>query len=90
MNKANLIDQMAKLSKLPKSTCKTALESFLKAVGQGLKNGKSIGLTGFGSFRVVKRKGRVGINPATRKKMQIPAKKVVRFRPGKALRDSVE
>ncbi len=89
MNKAELIDQMAKLVKLPKTACRSALDSMIKIIGQALKSGKSIGLTGFGSFVVVKRKGRTGINPATRKKMQIPAKKVVKFRPGKGLRESV-
>jgi DNA-binding protein HU-beta len=89
MNKAKLIEQMAKMCKMSKASCKTSLESFIKAIGQSLKTGKSVGLTGFGTFLVQKRKGRTGINPATGKKMQIPAKKVVKFRPGKALRESV-
>ncbi len=89
MNKAKLIDQMAKISKLPKAACKKMLESFVKAVMQSLKSGKSVGLTDFGTFAIFKRKSRVGINPATGKKMQIPAKKVVKFRPGKALRETV-
>jgi DNA-binding protein HU-beta len=89
MNKAKLIDQMAKVSKLPKAACKKALESFIKTVGQTLKGGKSVALTGFGTFSVMKRKSRVGINPATGKKMQIPAKKVAKFKPGKALREIV-
>ena len=89
MNKAKLIEQMAKHSKLPKATCKKALESFIKSVGGSLKGGKSVVLTGFGTFSVMKRKSRVGINPATGEKMQIPAKKVAKFKPGKALRDMV-
>lgn len=89
MNKAKLIEQMSKLSKMPKATCKKALESFIKSVGQTLKGGKSVVLTGFGTFGIMKRKSRVGMNPATRKKMQIPAKKVAKFKPGKALREMV-
>ena len=89
MNKAKLIDQMAKLSKMPKAACKKSLESFIKAVGQSLKGGKAVALTGFGTFSVMKRKSRVGINPATGKKMQIPAKRVAKFKPGKALREIV-
>lgn len=89
MNKAKLIEQMSKTSKLPKATCKKILESFIKSVSQSLKGGKSVVLTGFGTFSVMKRKSRVGINPATGKKMQIPAKKVAKFKPGKALRDLV-
>ena len=89
MNKAKLIEQMSKMSKLPKATCKKVLESFIKSVGTTLKGGKSVVLTGFGTFSMMKRKSRVGINPATGKKMQIPAKKVAKFKPGKALRDLV-
>ncbi|MBA3751278.1 HU family DNA-binding protein [Candidatus Dependentiae bacterium] len=89
MNKAKLIEQMSKTSKLPKATCKKILESFIKTVSQSLKGGKSVVLTGFGTFSVMKRKSRVGINPATKNKMQIPAKKVAKFKPGKALRDLV-
>ncbi|MGC2310218.1 MAG: HU family DNA-binding protein [Candidatus Babeliaceae bacterium] len=89
MNKAKLIEQMSKMSKLPKAACKKALEAFIKSIGQSLKGGKSIVLTGFGTFTVMRRKSRTGVNPATRKKMQIPAKKVAKFKPGKALRDMV-
>ena len=89
MNKAKLIEQMSKMSKLPKATCKKVLESFIRSVGTTLKGGKSVVLTGFGTFTVMKRKSRVGINPATGKKMQIPSKKVAKFKPGKALRDLV-
>lgn len=89
MNKAKLIEQMSKMSKMPKATCKKAVEAFIKSVGQTLKGGKSVVLTGFGTFSVMKRKSRVGINPTTGKKMQIPAKKVAKFKPGKALREMV-
>jgi DNA-binding protein HU-beta len=89
MNKAQLIENMAKISKMPRSACKQALESFITAVGNALKQNKDVALTGFGSFVVMKRKSRVGVNPATGKKMQIPAKNVPKFRPGKALKSLV-
>lgn len=89
MNKAKLIEQMSRLSKLPKASCKKMLEAFIKSISQSLKGSKSVVLTGFGTFSILKRKTRVGINPATGKKMQIPAKKVAKFRPGKALREMV-
>lgn len=89
MNKAKLIEHMAKVSKLPKASCKRALEAFVRSVAQSLKGGKPVVLTGFGTFAVMRRKSRTGINPATGKKMQIPAKKVAKFKPGKALRDTV-
>ena len=89
MNKAQLIENMAKISKMPRSACKHALEAFITAVGTALKQNKDVALTGFGSFVVMKRKSRVGVNPATGKKMQIPAKNVPKFRPGKALKSLV-
>ena len=90
MNKAKLVENMAKITKLPKSTCKECLEAFITSVGSALKTGKSVVLTGFGTFTVMKRKSRVGINPATQKKMTIPAKKVPKFKPGKALKTLVK
>jgi len=90
MNKAALIEQMAKETKLPKSACKGALESFIKAIETSLKKNKSVVLTGFGTFSVMKRKERVGVNPATGKKMRIPARKVPKFRAGKKLKSLVK
>ncbi|HSW75899.1 MAG TPA: HU family DNA-binding protein [Candidatus Saccharimonadales bacterium] len=89
MNKAELIESMAKVSKLPRGACKSALEAFVVAVGNALKQSKTVSLTGFGTFVTMKRKSRVGVNPATGKKMQIPAKNVPKFRPGKALKSLV-
>jgi DNA-binding protein HU-beta len=90
MNKAMLVERMAKATKSSKATCKYALEAFIGAVGTALKTGKPVVLTGFGTFTVIKRKARTGVNPATGKKMQIPAKKVPKFKPGKALKSMVQ
>ena len=89
MNKAQVLESMAKLTKMSKTSCKLALEAFVSTVGGALKQSKSVVLTGFGTFVVMKRKSRVGVNPATGKKMQIPAKRVPKFKPGKALKDLV-
>lgn len=89
MNKAKLVESMARITKLPKSTCKDCLEAFISSVGSALKTGKTIVLTGFGTFSVMKRKARTGVNPSTGKKMQIPAKKVPKFKPGKELKGLV-
>lgn len=90
MNKAKLVEQMAKIAKMPKSTCKDALEAFISAVSTALKQNKNVVLTGFGTFKILQRKSRVGVNPATGKKMTIPAKKVPKFSAGKALKELVE
>lgn len=90
MNKAELIEQMSRDTKLPKTSCKNCLESFVKAIEGSLKKNKSVVLTGFGTFAVIKRKERFGINPATGAKMKISSKKVPKFRAGKRLRDMVD
>jgi len=90
MNKAKLVEHMAKMTKMPKSTCKECLEAFVSAIETALKSGKPVVMTGFGTFTVMKRKSRVGVNPATGKKMQIPAKKVPKFKAGKALKNMVK
>jgi len=90
MNKAKLIESMAKSTKQPKSVCKDMLEAVLTAVTSALKQGKAVVLTGFGTFSVIKRKSRTGINPITRQKMTIAAKKVAKFKPGKALKALVK
>ncbi|KKP35665.1 MAG: DNA-binding protein HU-beta [candidate division TM6 bacterium GW2011_GWF2_32_72] len=89
MNKALLVEQMAKATKYPKTVCKNCLESFIKTIGLALKANKAVVLTGFGTFSVMKRKKRTGVNPATGQKMEIPAKKVPKFKPGKALKDMI-
>ena len=68
MNKATLIELMAKSTKLPKTSCKNCLEAFIGAIESSLKKNKSVVITGFGTFSVMKRKARVGVNPATGQK----------------------
>ena len=90
MTKAELIAVMAEGADVTKAAAAKALEAFTGAVGKELK-GKSgkLGLVGFGTFSVVKRKAREGRNPQTGKKIKIAAKKVVKFKAGKALADKV-
>ena len=90
MNKAKVIDQMAKMTKLPKTTVKECLEAFVSTIGNALKQNKPVALTGFGTFSVMERKERKGINPVTGKKMIIPKKNVPKFKPGKALKSMVK
>ena len=89
MNKASLIEQMSNDTKLPKTSCKDCLESFIRTIEKTLKKKQTIVLTGFGTFGVMKRRARTGINPSTGAKMTIPAKNVPKFRAGKRLKDLV-
>lgn len=85
MNKAQLIDAIADKAGLTKADSKKALEAFVATVGESLKSGDKVALVGFGSFSISERSARSGRNPQTGKTIQIPAKKVVKFRPGAEL-----
>lgn len=90
MNKAQLVDAIAKDSKLTKADAKKALDSFVKTTTVALKKGERIALVGFGSFSVATRIARTGRNPQTGKEIKIPAKKVVRFKAGSELTGTIK
>jgi DNA-binding protein HU-beta len=85
MTKADLVDVMAKEAEITKAAAALALDAYVGAVTKELKKGGRIGLVGFGTFSVAKRKAREGRNPQTGKAIKIPAKKVVKFKAGKEL-----
>ncbi|MCO5723366.1 HU family DNA-binding protein [Robiginitalea marina] len=89
MNKTELIDAMAADAGITKAAAKKALESFLGNVEGSLKKGNRVSLVGFGSWSVSKRNAREGRNPSTGKTIQIPSKKVVKFKAGSELSDAV-
>ena len=82
MNKTELISTIAEESGLSKVDSKKALNAFLSAVSSELKNGGKITLVGHGTYQVVQKSARTGINPQTKAPIQIPAKKAVKFKPG--------
>ena len=82
MNKSELINAMADNSGLSKTDAKKALDAFINVTTDTLKNGEKISLIGFGTFGISERKARVGLNPLTKEKIEIPAKKVIKFKPG--------
>jgi len=90
MNKAQLIDAIAGDAKITKADAKKALDAFITATTKALKKGDRVALVGFGTFGVTKRSARKGRNPQTGKEINIPAKKVVRFRPGSELTRTIK
>jgi DNA-binding protein HU-beta len=86
MNKAELIEALAKKLSVPKTEAKRFLETFLEILSSTLKKGFSIALLGFGSFLIKKRKARKGYNPQTGETLKIPATKVVAFKVGSKLK----
>ncbi|MCR5432804.1 MAG: HU family DNA-binding protein [Bacteroidaceae bacterium] len=82
MNKSELTAKIAEGAGLSKVDAKKALEAALEAIGAAVKSGEKVALIGFGTFSVAKRDARKGINPLTKKTINIPAKKVVKFKAG--------
>ncbi len=89
MNKAELVKTISNKAKLNQTTAQKALEVMLDTFKDTLKKGSKIQLIGFGSFEVAKRAARKGVNPQTKKPISISAKKVVKFKPGKELKEMV-
>ena len=90
MNKTELIDAIAQEAGMAKVDAKRALDALLKVTSEALSNGDSVTIVGFGAFKVCDRKERTGMNPRTHQKIQIPASRVVRFKPGAELERAVE
>jgi DNA-binding protein HU-beta len=90
MTKAELITVIADGSGITKAAAAKALDAYVGAVTKELKKSGKLGLVGFGTFSVVKRKAREGRNPQTGKTIKIAAKKVVKFKAGKKLADKVK
>ncbi|MBK9731802.1 MAG: HU family DNA-binding protein [Chitinophagaceae bacterium] len=83
MNKGQLIAKMAADSKVSKAQAGAALDSFIHTTMSTLKKGDKVTLVGFGTFSVSKRSARKGRNPQTGKSINIPARKVAKFKAGK-------
>jgi DNA-binding protein HU-beta len=90
MTKAELVEKAAKDAKISKIAAAAALNSFMDGVTKALKkkDGK-VTLVGFGTFKKVRRKARKGRNPQTGAPIKIKATNVVKFRPGRKLREAV-
>ncbi len=90
MTKADLVSKIAEKASLTKADSEKALNAFLDSVQDTLVKEGKLTLTGFGTFAVEERKARNGRNPRTGEEIKIPASKVVKFRPGKILKESVK
>lgn len=82
MNKSELINAMAEKAGLTKVQAKNALDAFMCTTNETLKKGDKLALVGFGTFQMIERAARKGHNPITKKAINIPAKKVVKFKAG--------
>jgi DNA-binding protein HU-beta len=90
MNKGELVNAIAAEAGLTKVDAKKALDATICAVTKALKEGDKVSLVGFGTFSVVKKEARQGINPATKTPIKIEAKKVAKFKAGAELAEAVK
>ena len=89
MNKDDLINKVSGDLEISKSDASKSLDAILSSITNSLKKGNEVRLVGFGTFLVANRAATTGRNPRTGESIQIPAKKVPKFRAGKALKDTV-
>ena len=90
MNKAELVEAMAKITSATKADSEKALDAFIDVVSRNINTKDGVKLVGFGTFSASDRKARMGRNPQTGEEIQIPARKVPVFRPGKELKEAVK
>ena len=90
MFKQDLVNTIATKTGNTKVACEMMLNAFVETVEESLKKGEDVSLIGFGSFKVVDTKAKMGRNPKTGKELKIPAGKKVKFTIGKVLKDSVK
>ncbi|HUK48231.1 MAG TPA: HU family DNA-binding protein [Terriglobales bacterium] len=89
MTKADLIDEVSRLVELTRKDSEVVVETIFDSIVRSLRAGDKIEIRGFGSFRTRQRKPRVGRNPKTGDRVDVPAKKIPFFKPSKELKDLV-
>jgi len=90
VTKDGLVSAVSVTTDLSKKDVESVIEALVDEITQQIRLGNKVTLTGFGTFRVSDRAARVGINPQTKAKIQIPAMKVPKFTAGKALKEAVK
>ncbi|MDX1667388.1 MAG: HU family DNA-binding protein [Saprospiraceae bacterium] len=89
MNKGDLVSKIMDEANLTKAQASDALNAVLDGISESLQDGERVTLIGFGTFSINRRDARKGRNPQTGETIQIAAKNVVKFKPGKELSESV-
>jgi len=89
LTKADLIEEVLRVTELPRKESETIVETIFESIIDALQKGDKIEIRGFGSFRTRQRRGRIGRNPKTGEKVEVPAKKIPFFKPSKELKDFV-
>src|SRR5215469_7231182 len=89
LTKADLIEEVERVTELKRSESETIVETIFESIIDALQKGEKIEIRGFGSFRTRQRRGRVGRNPKTGAKVEVPPKRIPFFKPSKELKDFI-
>ena len=89
MTKADLVEEVARITELTRKDSEVIVDTLFESVIKALKAGDKLEVRGFGSFRVRQRNARLGRNPKTGEKVEVPAKRVPYFKPSKELKDLI-
>jgi integration host factor subunit beta len=89
MTKAELIDEVARVVEMSRKDSEVIVESIFDSIVRALRTGEKIEIRGFGSFRTRQRQPRIGRNPKTGTRVEVPAKRIPFFKPSKELKDLV-
>jgi len=89
LTKADLVEEVVKNTELPRKESEIIVETIFEGIIGALQNGDKIEIRGFGSFRTRQRRGRIGRNPKTGEKVEVPPKRIPFFKPSKELKDFV-
>jgi integration host factor subunit beta len=89
MTKADLVEEVTRVAELPRKEAEAVVETIFESIIAALQADDKIEIRGFGSFRTRERRGRIGRNPKTGAKVEVPAKKIPYFKPSKELKDFI-
>ncbi len=89
VTKAELIEEVIRITELPRKESETVVETVFESIIEALQKNDKIEIRGFGSFRTRQRRGRTGRNPKTGAKVEVPPKRIPFFKPSKELKDFV-
>lgn len=90
ITKRDLVERIAQKTSLKRAVVKRTVQQFLEQITLELKRGNRLEFRDFGVFEVKERKARVGHNPKTLKRVEVPARKIVRFKSGRLLRNGID
>jgi integration host factor subunit beta len=89
LTKADLVEEVARVTQLTKKQAESIVNLVFQTIVESLRSGRKIELRGFGSFRIRNRGARIGRNPKTGERVEVPPKRIPYFKPGKELKEQL-